>query len=301
MTALTSARDVLLVARFDVLRALRTWWAAALFLLYGLSTTGAAWVFIKLVGAMETALARQMGVPPTERPGAMLQELLASDSFRELLAGMVGSEAALEQVLQVPVLAIFNLWFGFVAIPFFAAMASAECLSGDMATRAIRYEALRTGRLELVAGRYLGQLVLTGLATALSVSGVFALGVVAMRGNPPGPLLWWLCWLSLRAWFFSMPFVGIGVATTQLTTWPMLSRVLALIATAGTWVLYASTGLFERFGLPVVGDLVVQVLPQGWMHQMWEPVGWLVPALVCAALGPVFALVGYVRFARRDL
>ena len=54
---MTSLRDVLLVARFDVLRALRTWWAGALFLLYGLATAGAAWAFIKLVGVMENALA----------------------------------------------------------------------------------------------------------------------------------------------------------------------------------------------------------------------------------------------------
>lgn len=301
MTALTSLRDVYLIARFDVLRALRTWWAAALFLLYGLATTGAAWGFIGLVGQMERALAKQLGVPATERPGAMLQQLLESESFRSILEGMVGSEAALEQVLQVPVLAIFNLWFGFGVMPFFAAMASAECVSVDMGTRAIRYEALRTGRLELVAGRYVGQLVLTGIATAISVIGVLVLGLWQMRGNDPATLAWWLCWLSLRAWFFSMPFVGIGVAASQITTWPMLARVIALIATAGTWALYASLGLFEGTRLAFVGDLLVQVLPQGWITQMWEPVGWLAPALVCACLGPVAALVGYVRFARSDL
>lgn len=301
MSPLASIRDVYLVARFDVLRALRTWWAAALFLLYGLATTGATWVFIKLVGAMENALAKQLRVPETDKPGAMLQQLVESESFREVLQGMVGSEAALEQVLQVPVLAIFNLWFGFVAIPFFAAMASAECLSGDMASRAIRYEALRTGRLELVAGKYVGQLLLTFIATMISILGVFVLGMTQMRGNDPVALLWWLSWLSLRAWFFSMPFVGIGVATTQLTTWPMLSRVMALIATAATWVAYASLGLFQDTKLVFIADLFAQILPQGWMHQMWEPVGWVVPALVCACLGPVIALIGYVRFAGRDL
>ena len=298
---MTSLRDVLLVARFDVLRALRTWWAGALFLLYGLATAGAAWAFIKLVGVMENALARQLGVPTTDTPGAMLNQLVESDSFREVLENMVGSEAALEQVLQVPVLAIFNLWFGFVAIPFFAAMASSECLSGDMASRAIRYEALRTGRLELVAGRYLGQLLLTGMATAISVVGVFILGMTSMRGNQPGPLLWWLCWLSLRAWFFSMPFVGIGVATSQLTTWPMVSRVMALVATAGTWAVYMSLGLFDDTPLVFLADMLIQVLPQGWMNQMWEPVGWLVPAIICSCLGPALAMVGFVRFNRRDL
>lgn len=301
MSPLASLRDVLLVARFDLLRAMRTWWALALFLLYALATTGAAWSFSGLVWAMESALAKQLHVPQTERPGAMLQQLVESDSFRSVLESMVGSDAAAEQLLQVPVLAIFNLWFAFAAMPFFAAMASSECLSGDLASRAIRYEALRTGRLELVAGKYLAQLVLTGIATVLSVVGVLAVGLGWMVGNDPIELTGWLLWLSLRAWFFSMPFVGIGVATTQITTWPMLSRVLALMATSGTWAAYVGILWMEDTRAAFLADLLVQVLPQGWMHQMWEPVGWVVPAVVCAVLGPVFALVGYVRFATRDL
>ena len=301
MTGLTALRDIVLVGWFEVLRALRTWRALALFVLYGLATAGAAYTFVGLVWVMENALAKQLGVPETETPGAMMQKLVESDSFRGMIEAMVGSEAAVDQVLAVPVLAVFNLWFGFLLIPFFAASAAAESVSIDMGTRSLRYEALRTGRLELIGGRYLGQLALTGMATALSVLGVWAIGMFAMRGNEALPLFGWLCWLSLRAWFFSMPFVGIGLAASQLTSWPMWARVMALGATAGTWVLYAFCQWLEDGRLAVLADLGLQILPQGWMTQMWEPVGWAAPALICSVLGPVFALFGYLFFSRRDL
>ena len=302
MSALTSIRDIYLVGRFEVLRAVRTWRAMALFVLYGIAATGAAFLFTRLVKTMENALARQMGVPETEVPGAMLQELMNSDTFRSMLEGMVGTQDAVDEILGIPILAIFNLWFGFILIPFFAASASAESIAIDMQSRAIRYEVLRTGRLELVIGRFLGQLVLTAGATSIACIGVWVVGMYLMRGNMAMTLAFWLIWLSVRAWFFSIPFVGVGMGMSQMTTSPAWARVLAVGVTAGSWVAYGvarSAEDSERYGIPA--DLVLQILPQGHMQAMWEPVGWLWSAAICALLGVVALMAGYTRFARRDL
>lgn len=302
MSYFTPLRDMLLVAWFEVLRALRTWRAVALFLLYALATAGAAYIFTLTLWAIEQGVAEQFNLAKTEKPGAMMETLVQQESFRSMLEGMVGNPEVLDQVLAVPVLAIFNLWFGFVLIPYFAATTSAESLSIDIGSRALRFEALRTGRLELMAGRYLGQLVLTGTATMLSVIGVWFVGMFAMVGNEPVELFSWLCWLSIRAWFFSMPFVGMGIACSQLTGWPMVARVLALGGTTGTWMGYFwMKWLQTKETWAVFGDLGLQVLPQGWMTLMWEPTGWLLPAAIYLGCGPVFALLGYPFFARRDL
>ena len=58
---------------------------------------------------------------------------------------------------------------------------------------------------------------------------------------------------------------------------------------------------YAALGWNVIGDLGLQVVPQGWMTQMWEPTGWLIPALIYLGSGPVFALLGYPFFNRRDL
>lgn len=297
---MTSLRDIALVARFEVLRALRTWRALALFVLYAVATCGAAYIFVQIVGLMENSLARQLGVPETRVPGAMLQELVASDSFRSMIEAMAGSEAA-DEIIGIPVLAIFNLWLGFVLIPFFAASASAESIAIDAGSRALRFEVLRTGRIELVLGRYVGQLVLTGMATLVSVAGVFAVGMLAMRGNHAIPLGFWLTWLSVRTWAFGMPFVGLGLATSQITSSSAWARVLAVGLTAGTWLLYGALRAVEGTSWGWLADFAFQILPQGWMQLLWAPTGWILGALVCAALGLVATLCGYVHFARRDL
>ena len=301
MSYFAPLRDVFLVAWFEVLRALRTWRAIALFTLYGLATAGAAYVFTLTLWAIEQGVAEQFGLAKTKKPGAMMETLMEQESLRTMLQGMVGDPELLDQVLAVPVLAIFNLWFGTVLLPYFAATTSAESLSIDIGSRALRFEALRTGRLELVAGRYVGQLFLTGSATMISVVGVWLVGMFAMVGNEPLELFNWLCWLSLRAWFFSMPFVGIGIACSQMTGWPMVARVLALATTTGTWFGTMLMRYLQDGDYAVIADIGLQILPQGWMTQMWEPTGWMVPAVVYAFLGPAFALVCYPLFARRDL
>lgn len=65
-------RDIWLVARFEVLRAIRTWRAVALLVLYAVASGGAAWLFTKFVGLMENTLADQLHVARTTTPGAML-------------------------------------------------------------------------------------------------------------------------------------------------------------------------------------------------------------------------------------
>ncbi|HHO50576.1 MAG TPA: hypothetical protein ENK18_06790, partial [Deltaproteobacteria bacterium] len=84
-------RDVFLVARFEVLRAIRTWRALALIVLFMVASAGASFLFVQFIGLIENTLAQQMGVPPTQVPGAMLGELVASGTWRDLVEGMAGA------------------------------------------------------------------------------------------------------------------------------------------------------------------------------------------------------------------
>ncbi|MBW1877361.1 MAG: hypothetical protein JRI25_25985 [Deltaproteobacteria bacterium] len=302
MTLWTSVRDAGLVARFEVLRAIRTWRAMALAVLYVVATAGGAYLFVQLIHSLESALAVQLGVPVTDQAGAMLDRLLEGDELREILGEMLGDQALVDDVLRYPVLAIFHLWEGLILIPFFAASISAESISIDMGSRALRFEALRTGRLELVTGRFLGQAALTAIASVLGIAGTWTIGILFLTGTEPLGLATALFWLTLRAWAFALPFVGLGVAFSQWTTSPNWARVMAVGATAGTWVAYgmAHAWIDTRWGL--LCDVTLQVLPQGWMQGLWHPApGWLVSSGVCIALGFALVAAGYLRFARRDL
>lgn len=299
-------RDIWLVARFELLRAVRTWRALALLVLYAVASGGAAWLFTRFVGLLEQTLAQRLGVASTKVPGAMLEQLMKSDTWRDVLQEMSGSSHLVEQLSTIPPLALFHLWFGFLIVPFFAASASAECIALDVASRAIRYEAQRTGRLELVIGRFLGQLVLTGLATATSVLAVYVVGMTFMVGNDPIALAGWLLWFAPRIWIFGLPFVALGTSSSQLTSSAAWARVMAIGAVAASWVAFGIARWAEQEGdsiwLSVAADVALQILPQGWLRGLWSPgLGWLLSAMACSAVGAAALVAGYLRFSRRDL
>jgi hypothetical protein len=123
-----------------------------------------------------------------------------------------------------------------------------------------------------------------------------------MVGHTPWGLAQWLVLLTSRAWWFSIPFAGLGVAASALTTSSAWARVMAIGATGGSWVLYGVARYFEGGDYAIVADLTLQLLPQGWMRMLWEPgLGWLPAALVLTALGLAAAGIGHARFATRDL
>ncbi len=295
-------RDVWLVARFEVLRALRTWRAAALLAIYGIASAGASWLFVKIIGSMEHNVARLLGVPTTRTPGAMLGELVQSEVWRDAVVGMTGSPQLAAHLVTVPPMALFYLWVALLLTPFFSASASAECVAIDVSTRAVRYELLRTGRLELVLGRFAGQLFLTGLGTTLSMVVVFAVAKGFLAGQSTWELLPALVGYLPRAFAFAVPFVALGTAASLLTASAAWARVMALGAVAGSWIALGFARWLETTEYARLADLILPVLPQGWLRGLWEPgFEWTLSALACVAIGASAVALGYARFWRRDV
>lgn len=293
---------MILVARFEVLRAIRTWRAMALFLLYAIAYGGGSYLAVAVLHALENQVAKQLGVATTSRPGALLDALVNSSMFRDLVVGMTGNETLLEQLTTIPPLAIFGMWLGLLLIPFFAASTAAECVAIDMGSRALRFEALRTGRFELLLGRFGGQLALTAAATLLGLGVTWGVGMIFMVGHTPQGLAMWLFVLAGRAWLFSVPFAGLGVAASALTTSAAWARVMAVGATGASWIVYGIARWFEGGDYAILADVALQLLPQGWMRQLWEPgLAWTPAALVLVSLGLALVGLGHARFSTRDL
>lgn len=297
-----SLRDTALVARMELSRSIRTWRALALVLVLVLAVVGADLLFVGVLKSMENALAVQLGVPPTDRPGAMLGQLLENGTLREMLSDMVGDPATARAVLDQPVMALFHFWICLLLCPFFAATSAAECVSVDLASRAIRYEVVRTGRLEVVMGRFLGQVLLTLVACGVAVAGTWIVGVTRMVGQEPLALLLSILAYTPRVMAWTVPFIGMGVAASQLTTSPAWARVLSLGASAGTWMAWGLALAHVDRSWGWACDILLLALPQGWMLDLWRPDGrWLFTALVCGAMGLAAVGAGFLRFARRDL
>lgn len=300
---MTSLRDALLAARFEVLRAIRTWRALALVAVFMVATVGGHWMFTRVLLAFENQLGATLGVPAVETPGAMIDRILEMDELRAMIALLVGDPTLLDHVLAWPLTSVYHLWLGLLLLPFLSATSAAECISIDLGSRALRFELVRTGRLELVLGRLVGQAVLTGLASGLGVLGAWGVGMFGMVGNDPVELAIALCGVTLRAWAFGLPFVGLGVAVSQLTAAPAWARVLAVGGTAGSWVAFGAARWAQREGYaPVLWDALLPLLPQTWIRGLWEPgAQFLISIGVFVALAFVVTGLGFVRMARRDV
>lgn len=299
---MTSLRDAWLIGRFEVLRAIRSWQALAIGALYLLVSAGFARGFVRGLQLMEGRLADSLGVPRTQYPGSMLADLAAEQDLRDLLSELLHDATLVDTVLAWPVMAVFHLWIGFALVPYLAATIAAESLSMDLRSRALRFELMRTGRLELVLGRFGGQAAITAGALVLACLGTWSVTMAYMVEQPPIALLAALLWLSIRAWAFSLPFVGLGVAASQWTASPAWARVLAMVGVTGTWAAWGVVGWAEDGDWGPVFDVLATALPQGWLRALWQGgADWIAPCVFLAALGIATTGLGYVRFSRTDL
>ncbi len=89
---------------------------------------------------------------------------------------------------------------------------------------------------------------------------------------------------------------------SQWTASPMWSRVLALVLTAASWMVYGWVSWVEGPGWVTLADALAPLLPQTWIAGLWSG-GWdlVVSGVACTALGLGAVALGFVRFAGRDL
>ena len=297
-----SVRDTLVVGRFHLMRAVRSRSAIVLCLVMAIVHMGGAWVFTQILKAMENSAAAALRVPATDRPGAMLSVLRERDDFRDFIGGLIPDPALLEWALNLPYLSVGHFWIALGTLPFLAAAAGSEVLSGDIKNRSLRYEVVRTGRLEVVCGRFLGQALLIFLAVLVANAGTWIMAMTAMVEQPAVRQIVTLLSFTPRLCAWSLPFLGIGVAASMITSNTNAARAMALTATIATFVAW---GYLTARGSNDLGVLVVpltQVLPQSQMLALWDSgLGWLVPSSILAIFGGVLSLSTFPIFARRNL
>ncbi len=302
MTFLASVRDTLIVARFHLRRALRTRSAVGLCVVYTLVTTSSAWIFTRVLLELERQVARMLLVPEVSKPGTMLDTLRERGDLEQMFASFLDDPSQVAWALDQPFLTVTHFWICLGAMPFLAAAAGAETLSPHIRSRAIRFESLRTGRLELVAGRFVGQAVLIGVALSLTVIGTWAVAMLAMAHQPPLLQLTTLLAITPRIWIWSLPFLGLGVACSQLFSNVNFARTIALTGIVVGWIVWGFLHSYPMRDLGWVRDLIAPVMPHDYALDLWGP-GWQWSssgAILCA-LGLAVVLAAYTLFRRRNL
>ncbi len=298
---LASTRDATVVARWWLARALRTRSAIAGLTVYTLVIAGGAWVFTRILLEMERAAAGALGVPSTDRPGAMLDVLRERGDLQQVLEGLVGDPAQAAWAMELPILSTWSFWLGLAIVPFLAAAAGAETVSPDIRDRSLRFELVRTGRLELILGRTAGQALLVGVGLLCGLAGVWVLAMTAMVEQPPVAQATTLLLFAPRLWVWSLPWLGLGVACSQLTGITNLARALALFAVTSGLIGFALVKHLLAPKVPVLADVLLPLLPSSWVRGLWGPgFDWLLSGVALLGLGIVAALIAYPLFRRRN-
>jgi hypothetical protein len=298
------AQDVWWVAVYEVGEAVRTRLLQLVLLGYAAGIGGACWLLIRILRELEAPIAAQMGLPATERPGALMEQLLASDSLRSLVSPLADGSSAAADLLQRPLLGVWAGAASMVLLPMVLLFASSGSIAAEVGSRSIRYLACRTGRLQIGLGKLLGQLLLAGVAAAVGIGVAFTMGMTMMVGNEPGALLGELLLRTGRACAYALPFAGIGLTASAWIPSANGARFAAAASCVG--LVLVDHQLDVRTGDTFVGrlaDLGRQFIATGIWPDLWslraeEVTGGV---LRCVVLAVVYYAVGHARFGRRDL
>lgn len=296
-------QEIFWVARYEVGEAMRT----RLFQMGLLAWLGGLGAFngllLVILSHLENEAADLMGVAHTWRPGAMLAQLQADGKLDEF-AEILGGEGRASSLLRDPLLGLWSSGFSMALLPILALFVTSASISSEVQSRAIRYLACRTDRLRIALGKLLGQIGFLGISLLCGCVLTWVMGMTLMVKVPAWGLAMALVYRIPAIVAFSLPFVGLGMASSQLSSSPNGARFVSLLLFFGLFVVSAI--LPNYVGIDTLGrlaDLALLLSPFTTWQPLWSDNASenIQAALRAAAIAVGVFSVGLVRFSRRDL
>lgn len=289
-----------LVARFELLEALRSRLVALLVLLYGGGAMIGSRVFLGLLSSAEEAvqeeLAEQMNLPPNTVP-----EDLVREKAMPWLLGFVQDDATREQLLRMDPLSIF---FGYAALKTVAVLVlliATASIAQDVERGATRFVLFRCDRLSWTLGKTVGQAALLAAGLGLAALGAFVVGTWVDAAFDLSRL-GWLLTTAFRAWVYGLAYLGIFSAISMIAKTPMRARAGAVLVWICLGIGYAlSTAEWLKQYVPFAQYLAYGFPAQHqanlWSGSLGIHVGAMLALLM---IGGVGFFLGYRVFEGRD-
>jgi len=183
-------------------------------------------------------------------------------------------------------------------MPFVISFLAFNQVSGDVQSRGLRYLLLRTERRHIYFGRFLGVALFSTLVMALIVATIVLYLAMKVRIYPGGALLLWAAQGFAALAILMLPYIALCSLISASVDSPFLSLVLAKVAIAGVLLVAVLGGLAWQ-----PAKYLLYALPWAWQCHLLHPAPshWLAAGGACLAYMSVFLVIGYVRFAKRDL
>jgi ABC-type transport system involved in multi-copper enzyme maturation permease subunit len=301
---MNGALQVWRVARYEWFDALRSKRALVVLLLYLMAAACNMYWSISLLGRLETELASVLQLPQSERTGIVSTALWRSKPFQRMMRQMAQNDAVLDDITGKHPAELIYAWFAFFYTPLLVVMVAGGRIAEDLGSGAVRFVIFRISRLSWTLGKFIGQALMIGFALLVSGIGAYAVAKVRLAGYGTPDLLSSMLRWSIRAWIFSIPYLGIALGLSHMTRSSSKATVLGILAitlsfAVSVWLRVVGS----ESGWGACLSYLEVVVPDAHKMNLWRSS--LAPLLTGSAylvtLGVCYLLLGYAFFRNRDL
>jgi ABC-type transport system involved in multi-copper enzyme maturation permease subunit len=286
---------------FDALRSRR---ALVVLLLYLAAAVCNMYWSINFLHKLETELAAAFRLPASEQAGVVSTALWDSKPFQKMMKRVTENDAVLQDITGKHPVELIYAWFAFFYTPLLVVLVAGSRISEDLGSGAVRYVVFRTSRASWSLGKFAGQALMIGLSLILSGVSAYAVAKIRLAGSGAPDLFLNMVQWSVRAWIYSIPYLGLAMGLSHLTRSASKATVMGIIAITAC---FACSILIRHFAaetgwrayLPQLGLL----LPDGHKMLLWRNAAApLVSGTVyLVTLGLCYLLAGYAVFRKRDV
>jgi ABC-type transport system involved in multi-copper enzyme maturation permease subunit len=286
---------------FDALRSRR---ALVALLLYMATSLGTMYGSISLLQKIEKELVTVLQLPASENPGAITTTIWKSKHFQRMMRQIAKNKEVYDDIQGKNPIELIYAWLSFFYMPLLVVLIAANRIPEEMGSGAVRYIAFRTSRGAWVLGKFLGQVSL--LALAVILSGLCAYLVARLRLGKYAPLevIWQMSFWAIRAWVFSIPYVGLVMGLSLFTKSASKATIFAILALVGLSVITGlTTFLSGDTGWRALLPYIASLFPADYEMLLWRSnlQALLTGSIFLLTLGFSYLGIGFIFFQKRDL
>jgi ABC-type transport system involved in multi-copper enzyme maturation permease subunit len=293
-----------LVACHEWADALRSRRALVMLALYLVAAGFTMYGTISILHGMESELVTLLKLPQSDQTGMVSATLWKSEHFQRIAERVTKNPLVLRDITGRHPVELIYAWFVFIYTPLLVVLVSSGRIAEDLGSGVVRYAVFRVSRASWSLGKFIGQAMMIGGALLLGGMCAYAVAEIRLAAVGTSGLFLHILQWSVRAWVYSIPFLGLALGLSHLTRSPSRATLFGILAicvcSACPPILnYYAQDTGWRLILPHVADL----FPNAHKMLLWRSAaGPLVGGSVTlVTLGVCYLLAGYAFFRKRDM
>ncbi len=300
---MTSLIQLWRITCYEWFTAIRSRRAIVILLLYMAAAICTMNLSINALQKMEQELIKLLQLPESEEVGVVSKTLWKSKPFQRIMKEVSRNNDVYNDLVGKHPVELIYAWLVFFYTPLLVVLVSANRISDDIGSGSIRYVAFRSSRFTWSFGKFLGQTGMIGAALLLSGIGAYLMAAVRLHGTTFELFINIFEW-SLRAWIYSIPFLGLAMGLSHLTRSGSKATILGILSISGCFVISAIAHFTQNAtGWKSVFSYLATLVPDTHKFFLWRssPAAVATGATWMITLALCYLFAGYLAFRKRDI